>query len=301
MAYLEMSRAGTAGMTVVALLTAIMLVGSIVPSLAHVEPPKTQAERAEQQQERSLFASCRVASQTIMMSTFDPSSTVPVEKEYLTNVFDVHGDLVEQVVNDPSRAERTTSSYDDTGSWLEERTYGINGATERTVFSYNNEGLIDKIMVYDSHDVPTEVLAYRYLPAESVIELNKRDGGNNLLYSIRYDYEPGSMYARQAATTQTDAEGKLMTSTRNANLNGHRATKTVMGDDGSVTCVFAYAYTAEGRVGEVVRRSATGAVEWRQIFTYRADGLPESVRNYDAEGKPTRFVSYVYEFFSVSP
>lgn len=301
MAYLERARTDTAGMAVICLLSAIMLIGSSVPSSAHVEPPKTQAERAEQQQERALFASCRVSSQTIMMSTFDPTSKVPAERKYLTNVFDAHGDLVEQVVHDPSRAERTTSSYDETGRWLEERAYGINGATGRTVFSYNNEGLIDRITVCDSRDAPTEVLAYEYLPAESAIELMKRDGDDHLQYSIRYDYEPDGMYARPTETTQRDAEGKLMTATRNTYLDGRRATKTVMGDDGSVTCVFAYAYTPAGEVGEVVRRSATGVVEWKQVFAYRADGLPESVRNYDAEGKPTRFVNYVYEFLPVSP
>ncbi len=285
----------------VGLLPAVMLAGSAATALAHVEPPKTQAERIEQQQERALFASCRVASQTIMVSTFGPSSSVPVEKKYLTNIFDVHGDLVEQVVHDPSRAERSTSAYGEAGCWIEERTYGINGITERTVFSYNEEGLIDKITVYDGRDAPTEALLYKYLPSGSAIEVSKRDGNDKLLYSIRYDYEPGSMYARPTETTQTDADGKLMTATRTTFENGRRATKTVMGDDGSVICVFAYAYTPDGKVGEIVRRSASGGVEWRQTFTYREDGLPGSVRNYDADGKPTRFISYLYEFHPVSP
>lgn len=271
------------------------------PARAHEEPPKTAAEREDWLKRRGLFAARKVKAQHLRVFQPGAPEAAGEGNALLTNRYSEQGDLTEQVVHDPARAQRSVSLYDGNGTWLEELTYKSDRLAERTIFLYGQEGLIRTIQVFDPEGLATETLHYDHRPAADLILLEKRDRGGALVYSIQYSFEPGGAFARQVEAVQKGAGGELRARTRNAFEAGRRVTKEVDSPEGTLAHVFFYTYTAAGDFKEIVRRSPAGEVISRQVFEYRPDGLPAKVTDSDAAGKTTRVLSYSYEFFPSPP
>lgn len=263
---------------------------------AHEEPPKTEAERAEQMKRRNLFATRRVEKQHLWI--LQPGERNPAaETALLTNRFNEAGDLIEQIVHDSARAERSISVYDNDGTWLEETTFKQNGDMERAVFVYGDDGLIRIILVFDARGDQMESLRYDRRPASDSILVEKRDMNANPIYSIQYAYELGSALSRQTEAIQRGADGELKIRTRNVFEGGRRIAKEIYSADGTLSSVFSYAYAPNGDVAEIVRRSPPGAALSRQVLEYRPDGLPSTITDYDGTGRITRNLTYSYEYF----
>lgn len=271
---------------------------SFRPTMAHEEPPKTSVERTEQAKRRALFASQRVRLQRLRIARPAERSGEFHDMDYVTNRFNETGDLIEQIVHDAANGERSVSVYDGDGTWLEELHYKGTELSERDVHVYGADGLIRSVVVFDSAGSQSEFLRYEYRPETDAILVEKRDRDARALYTIEYDYEPGSGWSRQIQAVQKGADGAIMLRTRNTFEAGRRLTKEVYRADGALSHVFHYFYTPGGDFHEIVQRTATGGpVASRQLFDYEDNGLPLAVTNFDGDGKIVRRLLYSYERF----
>ena len=278
---------------------ALLLAVPTLPARAHDEPPKTVAERREQAERRQLFASLGVSEQHLFVT--QPGVEGGNESLLLSNTFDREGNHLEQVVADPAQSHRSVSLYGPDGTWLSEDTWREGKLSERTSFTYDDEGLVRRIVTEDLEAGTREELIYELAPSRDEIVVTKTAATGEHQYVIRYVYEPGSGLERMVEAIQSEADGKLRTRTRQTCAAGRRRTKEVYGADGALAWTFTYDTTPDGDFAQVTRSGPDGAVVSRQVYTYRPDRLPATVTDQDATGAVTRLLRYEYRFFVAEP
>ena len=277
------------------LLVAVLLILAwVVSATAHEEPSKTAAELTEDAEERAQMSRLGIAAQEVWVikaETGDDST------RWYENRYDRDGNLVEQVVFGDVGQSRSVSLYDHNGAWFEEMSYRGDSLEDRTVFVYNEDGLIRRIASHDRRGDVMGRLDYDYLPDDGLIAATKHGSGDSLQYTLVYRYEPGGTYRQQLGAVKSDADGSQIM--RVANLFGGdlRSRKDVFGPDDELLYWFTYTYTADREFEEIVKRLPGDTVALIQRYVYDEDGLIASVTETDADGAVLRTIYYRYRHF----
>lgn len=266
---------------------------------SHDEPPKTQAEKAEQARNRNKFKERGVKLQQLWIVKQNDTTQIVDSNLFLANRFDRSGNLVEQIVFDKANNSRSVSLYDDQCQWLEELSYSGDTLEERNVFVYNRSGVIDRIVSYDNQGQITGQLGYQYRDSAQQISVTKTGPPDSLQYTILYFFEPESNFERQTEAVQTNADGTLRIRARNEFDAKQKARKLVFGSDGKLTHSFSYSYTGDGELSEIRKYTPSDSLTFRQTYLYEPGGLLSAVVERDADGAIKRTLCYVYEYFDV--
>lgn len=265
----------------------------------HDEPPKTQAEKAEQTRNRNKFKERGVQLQRLWIMKQNDSTGIIDSTLFLANRFDHLGNLVEQTVFDKAGSSRSVSLYDDQCRWLEELSYRGDTLEERNVFVYNREGVIACIVSCDNHGQITGQLDYRYRDSTQQISVKKTGPPDSLQYTIEYTFEPGSDFERQIEAVQKNADGSPRMKAQNEFDGEQRTGKLVFGPDEKLMHSFSYTYTGDGEVSEIRKYAPGDSLVFRQTYQYTSDGLLSVIVERDGGGTIKRTLRYVYEYFDV--
>lgn len=267
------------------------------PVRSHDEPPKTQAEKMEQARNRNMIKQRGVRVQQLWIVRQSDSTPIADSTLLLINRFDRSGNLVEQIVPGEDGDSRSVSLYDDQCRWLEELSYSKDSLEERTVFIYNSEGIIVRIVSYDNRGQVTGRLDYQYRDDALQIFVKKTGLQDSLQYTILYSLEPAGDFTRQIEAVQKNADGSLKMIAKNEFEGEQRARKSVFGSGGELLHSFSYTYTDSGQVKEILKYLPGDSLVSRQTYQYDTSGLLLAIVEYDAGGTSKKTLRYVYEFF----
>ena len=276
-------------------ITVLMILVFVASTFAHEEPPKTAEEQADWEKNRTETAELGIHKQILWVHE-DGDSTL-----LLSSTFDTNGNLVEETIFDDADTTTIRYIYDDDYNWLEQLTYSQSGLTDRTAFIYDERGCAKEIRSYDHLGLPTGWLSYDYRLDEGTISLVKRDGLDSVLYHLVYTYEPDSNFKRMTEAAKSAPDGSLIMRTRNVYKNGKRIEKQVFDENNQLAFAFSFTYTPSEDIDRTVRTNydSTGAssIGFEQSYTYRNDGLPESIVQRDSDDAVIRDLRFTYEFF----
>lgn len=265
------------------------------PAFGHEEPCKTAAERADREITRGRMQAAGVGVQTLWIIGYDTAGQVTDSVIRLRNHYDRRGNIVEQVAYDGTDSTRMVSIYDDNNIWLGESSFHADTMIERDTFAYNGDGLVTRILSFDSYGAPVEALEYDYRPQEDLITVVKRVHGDSLAYTIRYRYEPGSAFGRLTEIVQTNGDGSLRTRVRNKYKGDLRVEKRVFGPDDRLTHAFSYRYVAERDIGSITKVTADSVV-FRQAYSYDDRGVLLTITERDGANRVRTVYRYVYDY-----
>jgi hypothetical protein len=274
----------------------LILVGAM-PVSGHDEPPKTVREKTDADTARLKKGFLGVKLQDIRLVKVGATSKALDSSLWIRNRYDTRGNLVEQNVYDSAADTRSVSVFDDNNTWLEELTFGADSLEDRTVFIYNADGLISRVVSYNNGGDITGRLDYRYSDKSQTISAEKHGHLDSLEYTIVYTYEPGSDFTQLVEAVQTNADGTLRVKVQNHFERDRRARKSVFASDGKLSHVFSYTYTSGGDFHEIVKTMADGQVTLRQLYEYTQEGLVAGISETDGSGAPIRTLRYTYELF----
>jgi hypothetical protein len=266
-------------------------------ALAHDEPVKTEKEKAEREQARRRTERLAVKALHAWLIP-SPAAGRPADSILsVTIIYDSTGNPVEERQYDSAGTATTVELYDANGLWLEELSYSGDSLDGRSLFIYNDQGLISQVQDIDNTGTLTGRLQYRTVEKDNLIVAEKRTATDSLMYRIEYSYEPGSQFARLSGAVQYNADGTVRMRTRSVHEGDRRIQKFVLDPNGELSLSFEYQYTADGDFHEIIRRDPKGAVMLRQSFEYDSSGLLVSCVDFNADGAPKRTIHYHYEFF----
>jgi hypothetical protein len=266
---------------------------------SHDEPPKTQAEKAEQARNRNKFKERGVKLQQLWIVKQNDTTQIVDSSLFLANRFDRSGNLVEQIVFDKANNSRSVSLYDDQCQWLEELSYSGDTLEERNVFVYNRGGVIDRVVSYDNQGRITGQLDYQYRDSAQQISVTKTGPPDSLQYTILYSFEPSSNFERQLEAVQRNSDGSLKMKAQNLFEGKQRTRKLVFGPDGKLLHSFSYSFTSESEVSEIRKYTPHDSLVFRQTYQYTPNGLLSTIVERDAGDTIKRTLQYVYEYFDM--
>jgi len=281
------------------LIRSLLLAAFFVPlwlaaGLAHDEPVKTSAEKSEREESRLQMQRLGVSFQEMWIVSSDDADHSHDSVLYVRNRFDRSGNLTEQWVFDKDDSTLSLSFYAPDNCWLEEALYSDGRILDRTVFAYNEQGLVRQILSLDSTGALTERLDYSDRGTADTVFLEKHDAKSKLLYSVYYAYEPGSAKKHLIETRQANPDGSLKARAVNRFTGDLRTEKSVYDTKNALTHAFHYVYSAAGKFDKILKRSASGEVVSSQSFLYGDDGLLSRTVEGDSNDKVTRTICYVY-------
>ena len=274
-------------------LSSVLLAGFLwtlpLVACAHEEPPKTLTELADQRAEQRKMVAAGVREARLHQTRAgEPESLL------LADTFDDQGRHAGQVVHDAARAQTSRSTYDESGDWVLEETWRDGQLIDRVHFRYDDQHLLVEVINEDLSGGVDERLVYDHATERDAIVVTKtRDG--EVVYTIRYLYEPDGGRTQLVEAVKAGAEGELQMRTRQTWRDGLRGTKAVFGADDSLSYTFVYDHDTHGDLEVITRLDQAGEVVLRRVYAYGDDRLLSTVTDEDGQGRVTRVLRYEYD------
>lgn len=263
-------------------LAAVLLISTLLS--AHIEPPKTLKEKKEREAGFAKKAAAGMRSTLICDRSAD-AKLLPVVQYYYDNsgrdslilLHDKEGRLDAIVVQ----------VYDQFGNLVLDADRSPEGLLkEMNVLEYDEDGLIWKIVSYDSAWQISGRLSYELMPETAEVFVTKTDKDNKPEYAISYHYADSPDFGNCFEIIQNDAAGALKLRVENEyGSDGRRTKKHIYGADDSLSYSFAYTYNSAGDFLEIIQTDADGQLMRTDTYTYDEKGFVSAFKAIKADGK----------------
>lgn len=258
---------------------------------AHIEPPKSVAERETLLNSRKKYREAGVLKSTAMQAGTDGK-----DRKLAEWIYDTQGRESNIVMFDAKDETKThiTQTYDRQGNLVLDADHDEEGRIlEMNALEYNDLNLIKRVVSYDSSFRISGILEYTYLTDTVLATKYKPDF--SIQYTIQYTYEAG----KNTGAIQRDATGKLMIRTINRfGYDGLRSAKEVYNAAEKLEYYFTYSYNAAGDFSRIEKLGPDKALQRTDVYTYNAKGLPETIEVFDDAGKLIMRRAYIYTYIT---
>ncbi len=256
---------------------------------AHIEPPRSVAERETLLSSRKKYREAGVMKSTAMQVGTDGNNRKLAEW-----IYDTQGRESNIVMFDAKDETKTyiTQTYDRQGNLVLDADRDEEGRIlEMNVLEYNDLTLIKRIVSYDSSLRISGILEYTYLTDTVLATKFKPDF--SIQYTILYTFEDG----KNTGAIQRDASGKLIIRTLNRFGNdGLRSAKEVYNAADKLDYYFTYSYNAAGDFFKIEKCNPDKTLQRTDIYTYNAKGLLETIEVTGADRKLIMRRAYNYTY-----
>ncbi len=264
------------------LLAAVLLISTVLS--AHIEPPKTLKEKKEREAGFAKKAAAGMKS-TLVSNRAADAKLLPVVQYF----YDVSGrDSIMLLHDKDGRPDAiVVQVYDQFGNLVLDADRSPEGLLkEMNVLEYDEDGLIWKIVSYDSAWQLSGRLSYELMPETAEIFVVKTGKDNLLEYTISYLYADSPDFGNCFEIIQNDAEGALKLRVENEyGADGRRTKKHIFGADDSLSYSFAYTYNAAGDFLEIKLTDADGQLMRNDTYSYDEKGFVSAFKAVKADGK----------------
>lgn len=272
----------------------LVLVMIVLALQAHIEPPKTHKEKQKALQVYSKKAAAGMKSCRI--STVLPDQSVQPLVDYW---FDDKGRESHMTLFDEGKeTARVVQVYDAAGNLILDADRDPQGLLmEMNVLEYDEDGLIYKIVSYDSTWHISGCLTYESRPETNEIYVTKHSPDQKLEYTISYLYQENPDESECVEIIQNEASGAQRMRVENEyGADGLRSSKLIFGSDNSLSYRFDYTYTPSGDFKEITQLSPEGEVMRKDYYTYNEMGFVERFKSVKANGQISIERVYTYQF-----
>lgn len=256
---------------------------------AHIEPPKSAAERETLLNNRKKYREANVMKSMAMQSGTDGK-----DRKLAEWMYDVQGRESNIVMFDANDNTKTfiTQTYDHQGNLVLDADQDEEGRiVEMNTLEYNNLNLIKRVVSYDSSLRISGILEYTYLTDTVLATKYKPDF--SIQYTVHYTFEA----EKNTGAIQRDASGKLMIRTINRfGYDGLRSAKEVYNAADKLDYYFTYSYNDAGDFFKIEKRNPDKILQRTDLYTYNLKGLPETIEVTDADGKLIMRRAYIYTY-----
>lgn len=259
--------------------------------LAHIEPPKSAAERMQASATCEKYRRAEVAKSMATQTGADGKTFVLAEW-----IYDNKGRESQIVMHDKKGGDKTfiTQTYDQHDNLILDADLSESGRImEMNVLEYTDNQLIRRIVSYDSSLRISGILEYSY-HVDTVLA-TKLKPDFTLQYTISYVYSNG----KNTEAIQRDSDGKLMIRTVNIfGADGLRHTKEVYNNENKLDFYYTYEYTGEGDYRRIEKRSPEKALLRNDDYSYNEKGLQHQIIIKDGKGNLLLERSYSYYYLA---
>lgn len=258
---------------------------------AHIEPPKSAAEREKATATHEKYRKAGVKRVTATQTGADGTTFVLAEW-----IYDNMGRESQIVLHDKNGHNKTyiTQTYDQYDLLVLDADLNESGRiVEMNVLEYTDKQLIRRVVSYDSSLRISGILEYSYFGDTILATKFKPDFTPQ--YTISYKYING----RNTETIQRDATGKLLIRTVNQfGYDGLRSVKEVYNADNKLDFYYLYTYTESGDFKVIEKRSPDKSLQRTDQYTYNNKGLQQQLSILDGGGKLIMQRTYEYVFIN---
>ncbi len=257
---------------------------------AHEEPPKTLAERMEYERHRKQIMAAGIRTETVWKTPAGGE-----RRRQLWTLYDRNGNPIEQhSFAGDSVTVRVLSRFSEE-NLLFEQIVIAGRDTERTAFAYLAPRIVASAVDYAPSGTVRARLVYSY--SDTLITAVKTDSLDAPVYTLAYRYAPGTGQRLLMEAVQTDAGGNRMTLVRNVYDGDRRTEKRVFRSADTLEYSFHYTTTPAGDPLTITRRLPGGATVFQRRYAYAAEGIVDSIMEYDGDGVLRSTLTYTYERF----
>ncbi|MCL1818867.1 MAG: hypothetical protein FWG35_08035 [Spirochaetaceae bacterium] len=227
------------------------------------------------------------SSQQLVRETVLGAGGEPAETREFT--YSPAGELVEEKLFDAAGRVReiSSSSYQD-GRRVERASYAASGElTGRRTYTYTTKGLTETECYFDGAGKLLLVSRFRYNYWGDTIDWVTTDAEGRLVASTRYTYEKG----RPRTMRLTGALGNETIVELSYDADGRKTRAAYTGAAGNTEKEIAFRYDERGRLAGEEIFSAFGTLIGKTVYAYTENGRqPEKIYRYDGRGNPRETV-----------
>ncbi len=267
----------------------LVFVFSALIAEAHIEPPKSAAERENMLNNRKKYREAGVMKASAIQLGSDGK-----DRKLADWIYDAMGRESSIVMYDAKDGTKTyvAQTYDHMENLVLDADQDEGGhIVEMNTLEYNELNLIKRIVSFDSSLRISGIMEYTYLT--DTVLATKYNADFSFQYTIHYTYENG----KNTGAIQRDASGKLMIKTINRfGYDGLRSVKEVYNVEDKLDFYYTYTYNEAGDFSKIEKRSPDKMLQRTNVYTYNKKRLPQTIEFTDGEGKlmMRREYNYLY-------
>lgn len=280
-----------------------LILGFLVSSLvvAHEEPAKTLREKKEKEEKAAYYKGKKVVMYTVWKHELKDNKPDKDHKEkFLTTRLDEEGNITEMLVykNSDTLDYRVSFKYDSHSNMTGETDINPDGSIhEESEYQYDNFGRVISQINYTEKNVIDSKFTYKPDNKSNTITFTKILPSGKTEYVIIYKYDGLVDTGNNTEMIKQKPTGELMMRVENRYDDlKQRTQKRIFDANNKLMYYFEYKYfKGTDQFSEIVKISPEGKVLTKTEYSLNEQGLVQAVATWDADGKLTSFLSYIYK------
>jgi hypothetical protein len=274
------------------------MICSLLQINAHDEPPKTQKEKNEAEAKRNKIIKNKITRITIWEFQIENGVATENKHKYAELNYNVEGlntSILVYKSNDTLEG-RTVKVYDYSNSMICDFDFeGTSKIGEKSIFQYNENGLIEKIYNIGIDDFISSLNQYTYNYMEKRILFTSYKSLGMVNYTYNYLYDSDIENGNCIEIEHRDSIGMLvMRVTNTYNSDNVRTEKAIYNSENKLDYKFTYTYTVDKSFSVITKINATGEVIKTDTYLYDNNGNLISVVTKDKNNIAISALSYTY-------
>lgn len=270
-------------------------------AIGHEEPAKTLREKKEKEEKAAFYRGKKVIMYTVWKHELKDNKPDKEHKEkFLTTRLDEQGNVTEMLVykNTDTLDYRVAFKYDAHSNMTGETDINPDGSIhEKSEYQYDNFGRVISQINYSEKNVIDSRFTYRADNKANTIIFTKFMPTGITDYQIIYKYDGLVDTGNNTEMIKQKPSGELITRVENRfdDLK-QRTQKRIFDANNKLMYYFEYKYfKGTDQFSEIIKKSPEDKVLSKTVYSLNEQGLVQAVATWDAEGKLTSFLSYIYK------